>query len=633
MPDTKYISSSGNSYVDGILYGWAWDVDQLTFSFPTSSEFYGDDYGNDAPDTFQEFSDAQKEAARSVFEAIESFTQLSFVEITETTEDQAVLRLARSDDPSGAYASYPHSTSERAGDAWFNADSYENPQPGQLHYSTFLHEIGHALGLKHGHEEGNYYGTLPADRNSKEFSIMTYATYVGDDTSTYSGTPTGGFPQTFMMYDIAALQYIYGADFTHNSGNSTYTWDDGTGEMFIDGVGQGAPVNNKIFMTIWDGGGNDTFDFSNYDEGIKVNLEPGQWSTFSQDQLGEVGDGVFARANVFNALQYEGSSSSLIENVIGGDGDDDIIGNVAANTLHGGAGRDDLRGGDGGDSLYGGADRDYLFGGGGIDWMDGGADKDSMYGGDDGDSMFGGGGRDYMEGDGGNDYMSGGDDVDTMRGDAGVDTIYGDGGGDNIRGGTEGDYIYGGQGVDWLYGDSGNDHIYGGTENDYIYGGSGHDDLFGNSGVDRMFGSSGNDTLDGGANTDYLFGQDDNDTLIGGDGRDYLYGGKGNDLMSGGDGKDVIYADGGNDILSGGADGDRFVFKNAGGIRTITDFETGVRGETIDLSDFSITGFSDLIGSAHTTKGGDTYITLDRDDGIIIEDVSVFQLSSNDFMF
>jgi serralysin len=68
-----------------------------------------------------------------------------------------------------------------------------------------------------------------------------------------------------MMADIAALQYMYGANFGGSS--STYTWSSTTGEMFINRVGQGALNNgaggvyNRIFLTIWDNGGsNDIYD-------------------------------------------------------------------------------------------------------------------------------------------------------------------------------------------------------------------------------------------------------------------------------------------------------------------------------------------------------------------------------------
>ena len=84
-----------------------------------------------------------------------------------------------------------------------------------------------------------------------------------------------------MMYDIAALQTLYGANYTTNAGDTVYKWNPTTGQKSINGVGQGAPAGNKIFMTIWDGGGHDTYDFSNYTTNLTVDLTPGGWTTTS----------------------------------------------------------------------------------------------------------------------------------------------------------------------------------------------------------------------------------------------------------------------------------------------------------------------------------------------------------------
>ncbi len=53
-----------------------------------------------------------------------------------------------------------------------------------------------------------------------------------------------------MMYDIAALQESYGANYSTNSGNSVYTWDPSTGAASVNGVAYTAPGANKIFMTV-----------------------------------------------------------------------------------------------------------------------------------------------------------------------------------------------------------------------------------------------------------------------------------------------------------------------------------------------------------------------------------------------
>ena len=88
-----------------------------------------------------------------------------------------------------------------------------------------------------------------------------------------------------MMYDIAAVQTMYGANYATNSGDTVYKWSPTTGEMSLNDVGMGAPAGNKIFMTIWDGGGQDTYDFSNYTTALAVNLQPGGWTTASTTQL------------------------------------------------------------------------------------------------------------------------------------------------------------------------------------------------------------------------------------------------------------------------------------------------------------------------------------------------------------
>ncbi|MCH8239285.1 MAG: M10 family metallopeptidase C-terminal domain-containing protein, partial [Proteobacteria bacterium] len=126
-----------------------------------------------------------------------------------------------------------------------------------------------------------------------------------------------------------------------------------------------------MFLTVWDGGGNDTYDFSNYTTNLHVDLRPGEWTLLSDPypafQLAHLGDGGHARGNIANAWLYQDNTASIIENAIGGVGDDQITGNVADNSLYGGAGSDTLSGGLGDDTLYGGAGDDNLDGGAGTD--------------------------------------------------------------------------------------------------------------------------------------------------------------------------------------------------------------------------------------------------------------------------
>ena len=100
----------------------------------------------------------------------------------------------------------------------------------------------------------------------------------------------------------------------------SYSWSPTTGETFIDGVGQGASSANKVYEAIWDGGGIDTYNLSNYSTNLFVDLYPGDWSLFSTAQLADL-DGLAprdspGRGNVANAYLYNDDPRSLIENAM-----------------------------------------------------------------------------------------------------------------------------------------------------------------------------------------------------------------------------------------------------------------------------------------------------------------------------
>jgi serralysin len=112
-------------------------------------------------------------------------------------------------------------------------------------------------------------------------------------------------------------------------------------------------------MTIWDGGGNDTYDLSNYTgadtTGTTIDLRPGEWTTTSQVQIAHLGLGHFARGNVANALLFQGNTASLIENASGSQTTDTIIANQVANHLTGNGGADTFKWMASGDAGTGGA--------------------------------------------------------------------------------------------------------------------------------------------------------------------------------------------------------------------------------------------------------------------------------------
>jgi serralysin len=361
--------------------------------------------------------------------------------------------------------------------------------------------VGHILGLKHGHEN-SVFGAMAAQHDSMEHSVMTYRSYIGSDVS-FLHNETYGFAQTFMMYDIAALQHMYGANFATYSGDTTYRWDPATGQASIDSVGRSIPASNRIFQTVWDGGGSDSYDFSNYTTRLTIDLQPGHWSTMSPVQLANLGDGHFARGNIANAMLYKGDTRSLIENAIGGSASDTITGNEGANTISGVAGSDSLLGWNGNDALFGGSGNDTISGGAGNDTLEGGVGEDrASFAGVTGDYIFsevdGSIVVSHRAGFWGTDVTS---SIEEFVFDDGVfspatllparepqppipptpppavpkDPYWGDDLSNTLVGNAGNNVLKGFGGKDVLKGRSGNDALYGGSGNDKLYGGPGKD--------------------------------------------------------------------------------------------------------------------------------------------------------------
>ena len=349
------VGKSSDPLADGVLSGYEWSGGSITYAFPDSKGDYS--YKGEKDHKFAPVNDKIENAARQVLDkdyggtandafSVEGFTNLAVSQGTDKTAD---IRYAESSSANPtAYAYYP-AGGAIGGDVWFGkASIYTKPDVGNYAYATVLHETGHALGLKHGHQASSFdhiKTTLHGKYDSLEYSVMTYHSYAGQKGGGGYTNELHGFPQTYMMADIRALQHMYGADFTANSGNTVYSWKPGSGDTFVNGAVGVDAEKNRIFATIWDGAGEDSYDLSAYSADLKIDLRPGQFSVFKQSQLADLDQfsnnkDRIANGNIYNALLFEGNTSSLIENAIGGAGDDMLRGNIANNKLTGNGGTD-----------------------------------------------------------------------------------------------------------------------------------------------------------------------------------------------------------------------------------------------------------------------------------------------------
>jgi len=450
--------------------------------------------------TFIAPSAAQVGAIEDVMADLGGFSGLTLNQVNPggTSNNATIVFGAYSaSDGRGAYAYYPGNASVGAlqGDVWLNNNSVSTSSLPVGSYSHFvmMHEVGHAIGLAHpgdynassGGGPITYANSAQFIQDSHQYTVMSY---FGE---TFTGASSLGYPDTFMLYDILAIQQLYGADTGYKSGDTTYGFNATDANSAYD-----FSFNTTPLLSVYDGGGTDTIDLSGYSSAQNLDLTEGAFS----DIGGFVGN-------------FSIAFGAVIENAVGGSGNDTIAGNAADNDISGGGGADDLSGGDGEDTLSGGAGDDTLLGEAGNDTLFGGADRDELRGDSGHDSLFG---------DLGNDSLWGNGQNDTLEGAAGRDTLKGGSGHDGLWGGSGRDKLFGQGGNDTLWGNGGNDMLEGGAGTDELNGGSGNDALEGNDDNDTLMGAKGEDTLDGGAGDDMLYGGTMADTFVYTEGADRI---------------------------------------------------------------------------------------------------------------
>lgn len=440
-------------------------------------------------------------------------------------------------DGAAAFAALPGSTasSSVAGDVWINGSLSYNAAPtvGGYGHLALVHEIGHAIGLLHPgdydadpgvqityREHADYY------EDSNQYTVMSYFSEV----ATGAQFGAGRYVSAPMLDDIAAAQRLYGANYETRSGDTVYGFNSTADRPWFSAVAGGqAPV-----FAVWDGGGTDTLDFSGYAFAQVIDLRQGGFSNVG----GLTG-------NVSIAI------GAVIENAIGGAGDDRFYGNSADNRFTPGGGFNRIDGGSGVDTVvFSGARSAYTVS------ENGGAIVDVI--GPEGTTEI----RNAeflvfsdltlevlvlsgltLTGDVTDELVRGSGFSDSLDGSDGDDRIYGLEGLDYLGGGRGDDFMDGGAGDDFLSVDAGDDTILGGDGVDTLnIGGAlsgvvldlqaglmtgeatGTDRV---GGIERVTGSPFADRLTGDQNDNYIYGVAGVDIIRGGGGDDELVGGIG----------------------------------------------------------------------------------------------------------
>ena len=269
-------------------------------------------------------SEKMKFATREILSELEIILDVSFVEVTDPMATN-VISIARSEQLGTAgYSFYPNTYYQLGMDVFiskdFDSPDYNNSVITNYDYEVLVHEIGHALGLKHPFEpDGLNTSILTIQEDNTANTVMSYT----DDVVTFNGLPR--------PFDWMALTKFYGVKSTYKAGDDTYTFSSSGGTFIIDGAGI------------------DTISATDTSRDVTIDLRPG-----AHNHLGS------KSSYITSANQLTISHGSDIENVETGSGDDLVIATELDNLITTGVGDDVIFAGGGADIIRSGTGFDRI---------------------------------------------------------------------------------------------------------------------------------------------------------------------------------------------------------------------------------------------------------------------------------